>query len=214
MIRIPTPYETAVNEASANLALEDPSLLMKRDVLYEKAKEAVRNETSFTFKKGKSRSTLSGEIDVEKSAKRKNMTESFRKGHIVKLMEDIDGKQKEMKFKMLHQSKAQNSKDWETCEKLQKEMNTLRQEVHKSQQELQLLERKEKKSKWYKESKTSDVKEENTSTSGEKKIQKSIFESLNKKTTDSQKTNAKEKETSSQTETETKVAQDFPPRPL
>ena len=71
MIRIPTPYETAVNEASANLALEDPSLLMKRDVLYEKAKEAVRNETSFTFKKGKSRSTLSGEIDVEKSAKRK-----------------------------------------------------------------------------------------------------------------------------------------------
>lgn len=53
-----TPYETAVNEASAKLALEDPSLVIKRDVLYEKAKEAVRNDSSFTFKKGKSRSTL------------------------------------------------------------------------------------------------------------------------------------------------------------
>lgn len=36
-----TPYETAVNEASAKLALEDPSLVIKRDVLYEKAKEVL-----------------------------------------------------------------------------------------------------------------------------------------------------------------------------
>ena len=106
-------------------------------MLYEKAKEAVRNDTSLTFKKGKSRSTLSSEIDVEKSAKRKNKTESFRKEHVIKLLEDIDGKKKEIKFKMLHQSKAENSKDWETCEKLQKEINTLRQELHKCQQELQ-----------------------------------------------------------------------------
>lgn len=38
-----TPYEAAVNEVSAKLALEDLSLLIKRDVLHEQAKEAVRN---------------------------------------------------------------------------------------------------------------------------------------------------------------------------
>lgn len=195
-------------------------------MLYEKAKEVVRNETSFTFKKGKSRSPLSSEIEVEKSAKRKNTSESLRKEHIIKLKEDIDGKQKEMKFKMLHQSKAQNSKDWETCEKLQKEMNTLRQELHKCQQELQLLERKEKKSKWYKRKK-SDDSEENTT--GERKKQKSIFESFNQKTTEEkgkteeaesgkvsypQKTNVKEKETCSHTQTANKVGQDFLESPL
>ena len=100
-----TPYETAVNEASAKLALEDPSLVVKRDVLYEKAKEVVRNDTSFTFKKGKSRSNLLSDKDVEKSVERKYTSDTIRKEHITKLMEDIDGKQKQMKLKMLHQTK-------------------------------------------------------------------------------------------------------------
>ena len=66
------------------------------------------------------RLSLLSEKDVEKPAKRKYTTDSIRKEHIAKLMEDIDGKQKQMKFKMLHQSKAPSSKYWETCEKLQK----------------------------------------------------------------------------------------------
>ena len=196
-------------------------------MLYEKAKEAVRNDTSFTFKKGKSRSTLSSEIDVEKSAKRKNTTESFRKEHVIKLLEDIDGKKKEIKFKMLHQSKAQNSKDWETCEKLQKEMNTLRQELHKCQQELQLLERKEKKSKWYKKSKKSDDREENSTGGGQK--HKSLFQSFIQKTieekstteesgsgkvTYAQETSVKEKEICSHTQTADNVGQGFLQSPL
>ena len=74
-----TPYETAVNEASAKLALEDPSLVVKRDVLYEKAKEVVRNDTSFTFKNGKSRSNLFSDKDVEKSVERKYTSDSTRK---------------------------------------------------------------------------------------------------------------------------------------
>ena len=112
--RVLTPYEAAVDEASAKLALEDLSLLIKRDVLYEQAKEAVRNHTTSTFKKGKSRSTLSTERDEEKLTKRKYTIDSFRKDHISNLMDDIDGKQKEIRFKMLHQSEAQNTKDWET----------------------------------------------------------------------------------------------------
>ena len=55
-----------------------------------------------------------------------------------------------MKYKQLYQSKAQASKDWETCDRLQKEMATLRKEVFDAQQELKLFQGKEKKSKWYK----------------------------------------------------------------
>ena len=168
-----TPYEAAVNEASAKLDLEDPSLLIKRDVLYEQAKETVRNDTTFTFKKGKSRSTLSSKRDEEKPTKRKI---HLGKEHISNLMEDIDGEQTEIRFKMFHQSKAQNSKDWETCEKLQKEMKTLRRELHKLQQELQLLQRKEK-AKWYKKNKKFDDGEE--STNGEGRKQRSVFKSFN-----------------------------------
>lgn len=225
--RVLTPYETAVNESSAKLALEDPSLLIKRDVLYEKAKEVVRSDTSFSFKKGKSRSTLSGLIDEEKPAKRKYTTDSYRKEHITKLTEDIDGKQKQMKFKMLHQSKAQSSKDWETCDKIQKEMNTIRQEIHKCQQELQLLQRKESKSKWYKKSKKCDDGEESTTADGKK--QRSLFQSLNqgnlkekgekvetggKREADPQETRANERETCCQTQIANEEGQGFRESPL
>ena len=217
-----TPYDAAVNQASAKLALEDPSLLIKRDVLYEQAKEAVRNDTTFSFKKGKSRSTLSSERDEERPTNRKYTTDSFRKEHISNLMEDIDGKQKEIRFKMLHQSKAQNSKDWETCEKLQKEMNTLRRELHKLQQELQLLQRKDKKAKWYKKTKKFDDGEE--STNGEGRKQRSVFKSLNQEkikekgttveieggnVTDPQETHVNAKETCSQTQTAKKGVRIF-----
>ena len=80
---------------------------------------------------------------------------------------------------MLHQSKAQNSKDWETCEKLQKEMNTLRRELHKLQLELQLLQRKEKKAKWYNDTKKFDDGEESTNGQGRK--QRSVLKACIKK---------------------------------
>lgn len=112
-----TPYEAAVNEASAKLALEDLSLLIERDVLYEQAKETVRNDTTFTFKKTKSRSTLCTERDEDKPTKRKYTTDSFRKSILVTSWRILMESKKKFRFKMLHQSKAPNSKDWETCEK-------------------------------------------------------------------------------------------------
>lgn len=221
-----TPYETAVNESSAKLALEDPSLLIKRDVLYEKAKEIFRSDTSFSFKKGKSRSTLSGLIDEEKPAKRKYTTDSFRKEHITQLTEDIDGKQKQMKFKMLRQSKARSSNDWETCDKIQKELNTLRQEIQKCQQEFQLLQRKSK-SKWYKNSKKCDDGDESTTADGKK--QRSLFQSLNqenlkekgekvetggKREADPQETRANERVTCGQTQNANEEGLGFRESPL
>lgn len=52
-------------------------------MLYEQAKEAVRNHTTFTFKKTKSRSTLCTERDEDKPTKRKYTTDSFRKSILV-----------------------------------------------------------------------------------------------------------------------------------
>jgi len=55
-----------------------------------------------------------------------------------------------MKFKMLQQSKAHATKDWEACDRLQKEMNTLRKDIFDSQQELTMFQSKERKAKWHK----------------------------------------------------------------
>ena len=53
--KVLTPYQISVNKAAGKLALENPSLLHQSGILYEKAKEAVRSDNCFVFKKGKSR---------------------------------------------------------------------------------------------------------------------------------------------------------------
>ena len=147
--KVLTPYQMSVNEAAGKLALENPSLLDQRGILYEKAKEAVRGDSCFVFKKGKSRSKSVEEVEPVPS-KKQYTSDTFRKEHTAQLLEDIEGKQQQLKYKQLRQSKAQASKDWETCDRLQKEMATLRKEVFEAQKELKLFQRKEKKSKWYK----------------------------------------------------------------
>jgi hypothetical protein len=54
--RVLTSYEDAVNKEAGDICMENPMFLNKRDVLYEKAKERVRCDNSFVFKKGKSQS--------------------------------------------------------------------------------------------------------------------------------------------------------------
>ncbi len=130
--RVLTSYEIAVNEEAGRPALDDPALLNKRDILYEKAKESVRCSSTFSFKKGKSRSTLQANKQ-NVPEKRKYTSESSREEHIAKLFEDIDGKQKQVKYKVLHQTKVQASKDWEVCERLQGEINILKKEIYSLQ---------------------------------------------------------------------------------
>ena len=151
--KVLTPYQISVNEAAGKLALENPSLLDQRGILYEKDKEPLRGESCFVFKKGKSRSKSFEEVGPVPS-KKQYTSDTFRKEHTAQLLEDIEGKQKQLKYKQLRQSKAQASKDWEMFDRLQKEMATLRKEVFEAQKELKLFQRKEKKSKWYKKRQT------------------------------------------------------------
>lgn len=154
-----TSYEIAVSEEAGKLALDDPSLLCKRDVLYDKAKENVRCSSTFVFKKGRSRSNV---VDQPTPPlKRRYTNESCREDHIKKLGEDIDGKQKQIKFKILYQTKAQASKGWETCERLQSEINMLRKEIHSLEEELKVFKRKQQKSTWFKKKKKSASVKEN-----------------------------------------------------
>ena len=59
------------------------------------------------------------------------------------LLQDIEGKQQQLKYKQLCQGKANASKDWETCDRMQKEMVTLRKQVFEAQKELKLFQRQE-----------------------------------------------------------------------
>lgn len=147
--KVLTPYHISVNMAAGKLALENPSLLHQRGIMYEKAKEAVRSDNCFVFKKGKSRSKSVEEVDPVPS-KKQYTSDAFRREHTAQLLEDIEGKQQQLKYKQLRQRKANASKDWETCDRMQKEMVTLRKEVFEAQKELKWFQRKDNKSKWYK----------------------------------------------------------------
>lgn len=147
--KVLTPYQISVNVAAGKLALENPSLLHQRSILHEKAKEAVRSDNCFVFKKGKSWAKSVEEVEPVPS-KKQYTSDAFRKEHTTQLLEDIEGKQQQLKYKQLRQSKPKASKDWKTCDRLQKEMATLRKEVFEAQKELKLFQRKDNMSKWYK----------------------------------------------------------------
>ena len=145
-------------------------MLNKRDILYEKAKESVRCSSTFSFKKGKSRSALQANKQ-NVPEKRKYTSESSREEHIAKLFEDIDGKQKQVKYKVLHQTKAQVLKDW----RLQGEINILKKEIYSLQQELKCFQRKQQKSKWFKKKKGSCANtKEHQGTSDQPTLRQSI----------------------------------------
>lgn len=60
----------------------------------------------------------------------------------------------------MHQTKAQASKDWGTCERLQSEINMLQKETHSLLEELKVFKRKQQESQWRKKKRKSDsVKE-------------------------------------------------------
>ena len=49
--KVLTPYQISVNEAAGKLALENPSLLDQRGILYEKDKEPLRGESCLCLRK-------------------------------------------------------------------------------------------------------------------------------------------------------------------
>jgi predicted RNase H-like nuclease (RuvC/YqgF family) len=84
-------------------------------------------------------------------------------------------KQKQVKYKVLHQTKAQASKDWEVCERLQGEINILKKEIYSLQQELKCFQRKQQKSKWFKKKKGSCANnKEHQGTSDQPTLRQSI----------------------------------------
>ena len=102
--KVLTPYQISVNMAAGKLALENPSLLHQRCILYEKAKEAVRSDNYFVFKKGKSRSKSVEEVDPV-PPKKQYTSDALRKEHTAQRLEDMQGKQQQLKYQQLRQSK-------------------------------------------------------------------------------------------------------------
>ncbi|CAO3614546.1 unnamed protein product [Cunninghamella blakesleeana] len=62
-----TNYEIAINQASVELALQDTSLLIQKGKLFELAKKKLLDE-GYTYKRGKSRSKLSNQMNHAKSS--------------------------------------------------------------------------------------------------------------------------------------------------
>ena len=165
-----TEYEIAINAASLKLSQEDPSLLVHRDKLFEKARGKVR-EDGFKFKKGLSRSkSVTDTSDGKKNelTVKSVKTSSYdRKHRLEQIEKELDETQKAIKIKEHRRNKAQSVKNFSLCDTLSTEIRSLLSEKGTLEQEQRILKRKEGQSNWYLKGKckkvSSNSKANNTS---------------------------------------------------
>lgn len=150
-----TQYQKAINEAAYNIAKANPVILVNRKELMTQAQKIVRE--SYSFKKGFSRSKFADNHTKENTEVKKNKT--FKEERALKLNE-LKEKMSEVKkmisFKTLRRDKCASVKEWKTCETLSGDISKLLSEKSQLEREVLLLERKEKKSKWYQKRRSSE----------------------------------------------------------
>ena len=144
-----TRYQKQVNEAAIDLALHTPSLLSSRQTLLKEARAKV-NSDGFIYKKGKSRSKQFSP-PVECSPKRVKTSEAFRINRISALEDDIKDLNDRLTFKEKRRDQASSVRNYKACDELTEEMSVIKQQKRAREAELRTLQRKQRKSSWYKQ---------------------------------------------------------------
>ena len=144
-------YEKEINKAAVELVQDDYSLLLNRGEHFSKAKEVVRNG-NYQFKKGFSRSKHARD-QTSKVANnvpsRQNTCSDDRRARIVQLTEQIKEVEHQIMVKEKCKVKPESVHDYLLCDRMSSEKRKLLQEQATVENELKLIQRKEKKSQWY-----------------------------------------------------------------
>lgn len=135
-----------VNEAAKELCLQNPELLSDRAKLLSMCREKFHDE-GYEYRKGVSRSKRLHN-DKQSTPKRSKLSEDVRLRRIAELHEDIKDTSDQIKIKEKRRSLASASKD---CDRLTSQISALRQKLREHQSELNALQKKQRKSKWYKD---------------------------------------------------------------
>lgn len=148
-----TPYHLKVNDAAKTLCLQNPNLLNDRAKLLELSREKVHTE-GYQYRKGASRSKRYHYDMPQKAPKRSKTCEDVRLRRIGELREDIQDIDDQIKIKEKRRGIASSSHQYKDCDRLTSQISVLRQKLREHKTELSILEKKQKKSVWYKRKKS------------------------------------------------------------
>ena len=145
-----TPYHLKVNEAAQKLCLQNPELLSDRAKLLEVSRKKVHEE-GYQYRKGTSRSKrLRCGSEQHSTPKRSKVSEDVRLRRISELQEDIKDASDQIKIKEKTRSLASNAHQYKDCDRFTSQISVLRQKLREHRSELSEMQKKQRKSKWYK----------------------------------------------------------------
>ena len=139
-----------MNDAAGDICVQNPIMLSVRGEFLELARKRV-NDSGYEYKKGKSRSKRFGSASsVEASTpKRPKLDQEFRTKRIQQIKEEVKTINTQVSFKERRVEAGVQLKNFKLCDQLTDEISELQKQRHALEMELQCLEKKEKKSKWY-----------------------------------------------------------------
>ena len=172
-----TKYEQSINDTAAQIALENPDMLLSKQKLLEEARKKL-NDSGYDYKKGKSRSKQlksSSESDESTPApKRVKTTEALRLNRMSEIEEDLSDISQRMGFKEKRREQASLSHQYGICDQISEEISVLKDRRRVLEKELNALKKKEQQSKWYK--KKSKLRSTSSSSGTMKRISSSESE--------------------------------------
>ena len=150
-------YHRAINEASGELAVQDPSLLTRRGDLLNLARVEVQKK-GYSYVKGKSRSKrfMSPPSDTP-APMRTKVSAEVRQKRIAALKEDISSLDRHFHFKNKRLQQAEGVKNYKLCEEINEEVQVITRQKRELTEELRLFREKERKAHWYRKSRKSSV---------------------------------------------------------
>ena len=131
-------------------------MLTMREELLEQARKSV-NESGYQYKKGRSRSKKFGsESSAELSTpKRPKLDQEFRSKRMQQIKEEIKTINTQVSFKEKRVEAGAQGKNFKLCDQLTEEIADLQMKRRALEMELQGLEKKSKKARWYQKQKAS-----------------------------------------------------------
>ena len=144
-----TTYHLKINDAAKQLCLQNPELLSDRAKLLELSREKV-HEDGYQYRKGTSRSKkLHLSSDEQSAPKRPKISEDIRLRRISELQEDIKDATDQIQIKEKRRDIAATAHQYKDCDRLTSQISLLRQKMRERKSELAQLQKKQRKSTWY-----------------------------------------------------------------
>ena len=140
-----------MNDEAAKLAENDPTLLANRGELLQRARDSLLSSGSYQFKKGKSRSKQvdGNSVAGSSGSKRAKVDKEARRARMKEVEENICDIDEEISFK-----EKRRSQDYRQCDEITERLTSLKEKKRLLSRELDLLNKKEVKSRWYQKNKS------------------------------------------------------------